>query len=59
MALFGGRGKGPGEVSLPVAGGTRKTFLSGFKAPVIALATHEGTVYAGDFTGQPYAVPAA
>jgi Tfp pilus tip-associated adhesin PilY1 len=48
-------------VSLPVAGGAATPFLTGFVAPVIALATHEGYVYVGDLTGTVYrvAVPAA
>jgi glucose/arabinose dehydrogenase len=57
VALFGGTGKGPEVVSLPLTGGTKTTpVLVGFKAPVVALATHGGLVYAGDLTGSVYSV---
>ena len=35
-------------------GGTPKTFLSGYVAPVVALGTHKGWVYSGDVTGAVY-----
>ncbi len=35
-------------------GGTPKTFLSGYVAPVVALGTHRGWVYTGDLTGAVY-----
>lgn len=54
VALFGGTGKGPEVVSLPAAGGAFRPVLVGFKAPVVALATHGGKVYAGDLTGSVY-----
>jgi hypothetical protein len=54
VALFGGTGKGPEVVSLPTAGGKFTPVLTGFKAPVVALATHGGMVYAGDLTGSVY-----
>jgi glucose/arabinose dehydrogenase len=54
VALFGGTGKGPEVVSLPTAGGKYTPVLTGFKAPVVALATHGGMVYAGDLTGSVY-----
>jgi glucose/arabinose dehydrogenase len=57
VALFGGTGKGPEVVSLPLSGGSTSTpVLVGFKAPVVALAVHGGKVYAGDLTGSVYAV---
>jgi hypothetical protein len=54
VALFGGTGKGPEVVSMPAKGGAFKPALVGFKAPVVALATHDGRVYAGDLTGAVY-----
>ncbi|MEO9176449.1 MAG: hypothetical protein ABI317_13125 [Gaiellales bacterium] len=57
VALFGGAGKGPEVVSLPLAGGAKTTpLLVGFKAPVVALGVHGGMVYAGDLTGSVYSV---
>jgi glucose/arabinose dehydrogenase len=57
VALFGGTGKGPEVVSLPASGGSKLTpVLVGFKAPVVALATHGGKLYAGDLTGSVYAL---
>jgi glucose/arabinose dehydrogenase len=57
VALFGGTGKGPEVVSLPAAGGSKLTpVLVGFKAPVVALATNGGKLYAGDLTGSVYAL---
>jgi glucose/arabinose dehydrogenase len=54
VALFSGTGKGPEVVSLPTTGGKSTPVLTGFKAPVVALATHGGLVYAGDLTGSVY-----
>jgi glucose/arabinose dehydrogenase len=56
VALFGGTGKGPEVVEMPLTGGTPKPVLTGFVAPVVALATHNGTIYAGDLTGSVYSV---
>jgi glucose/arabinose dehydrogenase len=57
VSLFGGRGKrGPEVVTIPVAGGKPKAFLSGFAAPVIGLGLHGRTIYAGDVTGSVYKV---
>ena len=58
IALFGGTGKGPEIVSMPVKGGASKPFLTGFAAPVVALAIHDGKIYAGDLTGSVYSVKA-
>jgi glucose/arabinose dehydrogenase len=59
VALFGGTGRGPAVVSLPVAGGSRvKPLLTGFVAPVVALGTDRGYVYVGDLTGAVYRVKA-
>ena len=54
VALFGGTGKGPEVVSLPLSGGKYAPALVGFVAPVVALAAHGGKVYAGDLTGSIY-----
>jgi glucose/arabinose dehydrogenase len=57
VALFTGTGRGPQVVSLPLAGGNKTTpVLSGFAAPVVALGTHAGSIYAGDVTGAVYRV---
>jgi glucose/arabinose dehydrogenase len=57
VALFGGTGKGPEVVALPAAGGGKFTpVLTGFVAPVVALAVHGGMLYAGDLTGTVYRV---
>jgi glucose/arabinose dehydrogenase len=59
VSLFGGLGDGkPVVVSMPASGGTPKPFLTGFVAPIVALGTHDGTVYVGDLTGTIYSVPA-
>jgi glucose/arabinose dehydrogenase len=56
VALYGGLGKGPVVVSMPPGGGTPTPFLSGFPAPVIALGTAGGNLYAGDQRGVIYRV---
>ena len=56
VALYGGLGKGPVVVSMPPSGGTPTPFLSGFPAPVIALGTAGGNLYAGDQSGVIYRV---
>jgi glucose/arabinose dehydrogenase len=57
LALFTGTGRGPQVVSIPLQGGTKTTpVLNGFAAPVVALGTHDGYVYAGDLTGTVYRV---
>ena len=56
VALYGGLGKGPVVVSMPPGGGTPTPFLSGFRAPVIALGTDGGNLYAGDQSGVIYRV---
>jgi glucose/arabinose dehydrogenase len=56
IALYGGLGKGPAVVSMPPSGGTPTPFLSGFPAPVIALGTANGSLYAGDQSGVIYRV---
>ena len=54
VALFSGTGKGPEVVSMPLAGGAFKPHLIGFVAPVVALGSHAGKIYAGDLTGSIY-----
>ena len=56
IALYGGLGKGPVVVSMPPSGGKPTPFLSGFPAPVIALGTASGNLYAGDQSGVIYRV---
>lgn len=56
VALYGGLGKGPVVVSMPPSGGKPTPFLSGFPAPVIALGTAGGNLYAGDQSGVIYRV---
>lgn len=56
VALYGGLGKGPVVVSMPPSGGTPTPFLSGFRAPVIALGTAGGNLYIGDQSGVIYRV---
>ena len=54
VALFGGTGKGPEVVSMPLSGGKFTPALVGFVAPVVALAAHGGKLYVGDLTGSIY-----
>jgi glucose/arabinose dehydrogenase len=54
IALFGGTGKGPEVVSMPLGGGAYRPELTGFVAPVVALGVHGGRVYVGDLTGTVY-----
>jgi glucose/arabinose dehydrogenase len=56
VALYGGLGKGPVVVSMPPGGGTPTPFMSGFPAPVIAVGTARGSLYAGDQSGAIYRV---
>jgi glucose/arabinose dehydrogenase len=54
VALFGGTGKGPDVVAMPLAGGKYTPVLTGFVAPVVAIGTHGGRIYVGDLTGTVY-----
>jgi len=56
IALYGGLGKGPEVVSMPVAGGRLTPFLTGYSQPVIALAVIGGKLYSGDQGGGIYRV---
>jgi glucose/arabinose dehydrogenase len=60
IALYNGtsHSDGPEVVTMPTKGGKPKPFITGFRASVIALGTHEGSVYAGDQTGTIYKVAA-
>jgi glucose/arabinose dehydrogenase len=54
VALFGGIGNsGPEVVSVPVAGGGTPTpVITGFVAPIVALAAQGKSIYVGELTGQ-------
>lgn len=57
LAMFTGTGRGPEVVSIPLRGGSKtQPVLTGFAAPVVALGTDRGYVYAGDVTGAVYRV---
>lgn len=56
VALYGGLGKGPVVVSMRPSGGRPTPFLSGFRAPVIALGAAGGSLYTGDQSGVIYRV---
>ena len=57
IAMFGGVPRGnPGIVTIPRAGGAIAPFLTGFKAPVIAVGANGKTIYAGDAGGSIYKV---
>jgi glucose/arabinose dehydrogenase len=56
VALYVGLGKGPVVVSMPPSGGTPTPFMSGFRAPLIALGTAGSNLYAGDQSGVIYRV---
>jgi glucose/arabinose dehydrogenase len=57
VALFGGGPNMTGKVvSMPLSGGSTKTVLTGFVAPIVALNTHAGSVYVGELTGQVFQV---
>lgn len=59
LAMFTGTGRGPEVVSIPLKGGNKtKPLLTRFAAPVVALGTDDGYVYAGDVTGAVYRVKA-
>ena len=56
VALFNGTGHGPEVVRMPTSGGKPASLLTGFPAPVVAVAASGGFVYAGDLTGSIYRV---
>jgi len=49
-----GTGKGPEIVSMPLSGGRDAPALVGLVAPIVALGSHGGKLYAGDLTGSVY-----
>jgi hypothetical protein len=57
MSEFLGNGGQSGLVQyIPLKGGTPKTLLTGFVAPIVGLATNGGYVYVGELTGQVFRV---
>lgn len=56
VALFNGMDSGPEVVSTTTAGTQPKPVLTGFVAPVLSVASHQGFLYAGDLTGRIYRV---
>jgi len=57
VAMFGGLpGNGPGIATTDTSGSTPAPFLSGYVAPVLSVALHNGFVYTGDLTGTIYRV---
>jgi glucose/arabinose dehydrogenase len=56
IAFYGGLGHGPVVVSMPPGGGRLTPVISGFPAPVIALGTARGSIYAGVQSGVIYRV---
>lgn len=57
IAMFGGVPRGTPSISwIPVAGGATSAFVTGFKAPVIAVGAAGKTLYAGDATGSVWKV---
>lgn len=56
VALFNGLGTGPEIVTTGTKGGALKPFMTGYVAPVLSVAVHNGYVYTGDLTGTIYRV---
>lgn len=54
--FLGNGGKSGLVVSLPMSGGTPKTLVTGFVAPVVGLGVHAGWLYIGELTGQVFRV---
>ncbi|MBV8990289.1 MAG: hypothetical protein JO372_17195, partial [Solirubrobacterales bacterium] len=55
---LGNGGKSGLVVSMPMTGGTPKTLVTGFVAPVVGLGVHDGWVYIGELSGQVFRVRA-
>jgi glucose/arabinose dehydrogenase len=57
-SFLGSTGEGPGGevLSMPLRGGTAKPVVKGFVAPVVGLASHGGSLYVGELTGQVFRV---
>ena len=57
VALFDGiGGSGPEVVSMRTRGGATTPFLTGYPAPIIALAAYKGVIYSADQAGTVYSV---
>jgi len=56
--FLGNAGKSGLVVTMPMKGGTPKTLVQGFVAPVVGLGVHDGYVYIGELTGQVFRVKA-
>jgi glucose/arabinose dehydrogenase len=56
--FLGNKGKSGLVVTMPMAGGTPKTLVTGFVAPVVGLGVNAGYVYIGELTGQVFRVKA-
>jgi glucose/arabinose dehydrogenase len=56
--FLGNGGKSGLVVSMPMMGGSPKTLVTGFVAPVVGLGVHAGWVYVGELTGQVFRVKA-
>ncbi len=56
--FLGNGGKSGLVVSMPMKGGTPKTLVTGFVAPVVGLGVHDGWVYIGELSGQVFRVRA-
>ncbi|MBV9050505.1 MAG: hypothetical protein JOY58_19720 [Solirubrobacterales bacterium] len=56
--FLGNGGKSGLVVSMPMTGGTPKTLVTGFVAPVVGLGVHDGWVYIGELSGQVFRVRA-
>jgi glucose/arabinose dehydrogenase len=56
--FLGNAGKSGLIVTMPMKGGTPKTLVTGFVAPVVGLGTNKGYVYFGELTGQVFRVKA-
>jgi glucose/arabinose dehydrogenase len=56
--FLGNKGKSGLVVTMPIAGGTPKTLVTGFVAPVVGLGVNAGYVYIGELTGQVFRVKA-
>ena len=50
------RSQGGEVLSMPLSGGGVSPVLTGFVAPTVGLAAHDGTLYVGELTGQVFSV---
>jgi glucose/arabinose dehydrogenase len=56
VGMFNGTGHGPEVISLSSTGGRWHPVVTGFAAPVVAIAFSGGNLYVGDLTGSIYRV---